>query len=94
MDIIKLTNRQQLARYFQKDVYLHLYSLGDLDDFYWSRSTYYGIESKGEIDKVILLYEGVGDPISLALSRPGIIIKNMQDVSFLYCQIKSMHIST
>jgi ribosomal protein S18 acetylase RimI-like enzyme len=70
MTIIQITNRSLLADYFHQDIYLHLYSLGDLDDFYWPNTHYYGIKTNSAIDKVVLLYQGEGLPVFLALSSP------------------------
>jgi GNAT superfamily N-acetyltransferase len=71
MKIKPIKNRSQLADYFHQDILLHLYSLGDLDDFYWPNTSYYGIQTSKGIDKVVLLYQGEGLPILLALSKPG-----------------------
>jgi ribosomal protein S18 acetylase RimI-like enzyme len=68
MSFIQITNRDMLADYFRQDTYLHLYSLGDLDDFYWPRTQYFGLESKMGLKKVVLIYKGEGLPIFLALS--------------------------
>ncbi len=73
MDIHQIIDRTTLAAYFRQDIPLHLYSLGDLDDFYWPRTTYFGIQTKKTIDKVTLLYRGEGLPVLLALSKPGLL---------------------
>lgn len=73
MDIHQIIDRTTLAAYFRQDIPLHLYSLGDLDDFYWPRTTYFGIQTKKTIDKVTLLYRGKGLPVLLALSKTGLL---------------------
>lgn len=50
---------------------MHAYSLGDLDDLYWPKTTYFG-EIKGEeINRVITLYRGEGLPVLLAMGPEG-----------------------
>ena len=71
MPLVQLKDRSQLSDYFQQNIPLHLYSLGDLDDFYWSKSTCYGIQNDQSVDKVVLLYRGEELPVLLALSDPG-----------------------
>ena len=73
MDIHKIIDRKTLAEYFRQDIPLHLYGLGDLDDFHWPRTTYFGIQTEKTIDKVTLLYRGEGLPVLLALSKPGLL---------------------
>jgi len=71
MPLVQLKDRNQLFDYFQQNIQLHLYSLGDLDDFYWSKSTCYGIQNDHSVDKVVMLYRGEELPVLLALSDPG-----------------------
>lgn len=53
----------------RKNVYLHIYSIGDLDDFFWPDTAWYGWEKGGEIQAVALLYTASDDPTLLALSE-------------------------
>jgi len=71
MNLINLRDKNLLAKYFRKDPFLHLYSLGDLDDFFWSKTTCYGVLSGKSADKVVLVYHGGAMPVLLALSQPG-----------------------
>lgn len=71
MNLINLRDKKLLARYFRKDPFLHLYSLGDLDDFFWSKTTCYGVLTGKSVDKVVLVYRGGTMPVLLALSQPG-----------------------
>jgi len=68
MELVQITDRGQLAEYFRQDINLHLYSLGDLDDFYWPDTKCYGIKTSTRIDQVVLLYSGEGLPVLLAFS--------------------------
>ncbi len=71
-----MSDRIQLARYFRKDPFLHLFGLGDLDDVFWSKTTCYGVLTGKSVDKVVLLYRGGALPVLLALSQPGQLEKN------------------
>ena len=71
MEIRQISDRKKLANYFRQDLPTHAYSLGDLDDFYWPRTTYYGEDREQEISRVALLYRGEGLPILLALGSEG-----------------------
>jgi ribosomal protein S18 acetylase RimI-like enzyme len=69
MDYICLHDKKEIAGFLRKDVFLHIYSLGDLDDFFWPYTTWYGSKSRGQIDAVALVYVGLPLPTLLALSK-------------------------
>lgn len=66
-DIKRISNKKQLADYFQRNIYLHIYSLGDLDEFFWPLTEYYGEEHAGKVERVLTLYKGGTSPTLLAL---------------------------
>jgi len=57
------------SRGLRKNVYLPIYSIGDLDDFFWPDTAWYGWEQGSEIQAVALLYTASDDPTLLALSE-------------------------
>ena len=63
----RITDRDLLAAYFRQDLPLHAYSLGDLDEPYWPRTSYYGVLGEKGLSDVFLIYKGKGLPILLAL---------------------------
>ena len=69
MDYICLHDKGEIERFFRKDVYLHIYSIGDLDNFFWPYTTWYGLKSNGSIDAIVLMYVGLSLPTLLALSN-------------------------
>ncbi|MEJ2411494.1 MAG: GNAT family N-acetyltransferase [Anaerolineales bacterium] len=71
MKLERIYNREQLAAYFRKDLALHAYSLGDLDEPYWSRTSYYGIRDTEGLTDVFLIYKGYGLPVLLAMGPEG-----------------------
>ena len=67
MSVIYLHDKSRIEAFLRKDVYLHIYSIGDLDDFFWPDTTWYGWEKEGEIQAVALLYTASENPTLLAL---------------------------
>lgn len=68
MQIISLHNREKIFQSLQNDVYLHLYSIGDLDDFFWPYTQWYALQEKDQLLEIALLYFGQPPPTLLALS--------------------------
>jgi ribosomal protein S18 acetylase RimI-like enzyme len=69
MPFVCLHDKGAIERYLREDVYLHIYSIGDLDDFFWPRTLWFGSKSSEELDAVALLYVGGSLPTLLALSE-------------------------
>jgi RimJ/RimL family protein N-acetyltransferase len=60
-----LRDKKKIERFLRRRADLHVYELGDLDDAFFPRSTFFGLEDDlGEIRAVSLLYDG-GDPPTL-----------------------------
>lgn len=70
MDLVALHDRTVIERALRRDPWLHLYELGDLDDFFWPRTTWWGLETDGEVARVALLYAGSELPVLVAHGRP------------------------
>jgi ribosomal protein S18 acetylase RimI-like enzyme len=54
--VISLHDRAQIGAFLRQDAPLHLYALGDLDDFFWPATLWYGLEDGGALRQVILGY--------------------------------------
>lgn len=54
-----LLDRDEIARFLQRDPALHLYELGDLDDFFWPHTRWFGQRAGAELEEVVLLYGGM-----------------------------------
>jgi RimJ/RimL family protein N-acetyltransferase len=63
-----LHDRAAIAAYLQKNVALHIYEIGDLDDFFWQYTTWYAHVDGAEIKQIALVYTGTDLPILLGLS--------------------------
>lgn len=62
----QVTDRARLARFMRRDVGLYLYGLGDLDDFFWPHTRWYGWKHAGRLQAVVMLYDAVDPPVLLA----------------------------
>lgn len=71
MKPISLHRRDLIEDILRKNVYLNIYSLGDLDDFYWPYTVWYSLEDCSGEPPVALLYMGLSPPTLLALSDDG-----------------------
>jgi ribosomal protein S18 acetylase RimI-like enzyme len=67
MSVQEIHDRAELARWFGRDPALHMYEIGDLDDFFWPSTRWYRLAGG---DQVALLYDAPGLPVLLAQSRP------------------------
>lgn len=54
--VICLHDRARIGAFLRRDAPLHLYALGDLDDFFWPHTLWYGLEEDGELQQLILGY--------------------------------------
>jgi GNAT superfamily N-acetyltransferase len=71
MDYVNLHDKKEIERCLRKDVYLNLYSIGDLDDFFWPYTTWYGFKSGDGVSAVALIYAGPILPTLVAFSDRG-----------------------
>lgn len=69
MTLVCLRDKKVIESFLRNDPYLHIYGIGDLDDFFWPYTTWYGSTSSEELDAVVLLYERQPPPVILALSK-------------------------
>ncbi len=69
MQLISLHAKEEIALVLGRDPALHIYTLGDLDDFFWPYTTWYALADKGNIHAVVLLYHATDVPTLLALTE-------------------------
>jgi len=63
-----LYDKSQIEAFLRKNIYLNIYAIGDLDDFFWNDTVWYGLTENNAVRAVILLYTGSSLPTVHALS--------------------------
>ena len=56
METCSLHDKAEIEAFLRKNVYLHIYSIGDLDDFFWSNTVWYAAKDRGDIQALVMLY--------------------------------------
>lgn len=68
MQWVCLHEREPIAAFCRRDIALHLYTIGDLDPFFWPYTTWYALMDGDQIDELALFYNGTAVPTLLALT--------------------------
>lgn len=55
-DIVCLHAKHEVEEFSRKNPFLHVYALGDLDDFFWPHTTWYALRAAGEVRQLVLFY--------------------------------------
>lgn len=63
-----LQDKSELEHFLRKNTALNIYQIGDLDDFYWSNTTWYGLKENDSLKAVVLIYQAPPFKVLLALS--------------------------
>jgi ribosomal protein S18 acetylase RimI-like enzyme len=70
MLVVDLDDRERLASAFRRSASSHVYELGDLDDFDWPHTVWFGWETDGRLEEVALLYTQPRLPVLIAIAEP------------------------
>lgn len=65
MNVHLLHNKKEIFDFLKSDLELQTYCIGDLDDFFWSNTIWYGLFDKGLLKSIALLYTGLNYPTLL-----------------------------
>lgn len=94
MKIVKAGNKDTLRNFFSDDPFLHLYEIGDLDDFFWPYTEWFALEDSEGISAAFLVYKGSELPVLLALEQNDpeaakVLIREIQDdlPDRIYCHL-------
>jgi len=77
---ICLHDKTSIESFLRKNTDLHIYSIGDLDDFFWPYTTWYALPADKEPEAIALLYTGQELPTLLALSEQPIIMARLLEL--------------
>ena len=66
---IYVHDKARIERFLRRDPILHLFGLGDLDNFYWPYTSWYALENNNEIQQLILTYIDAPNLVMMALAN-------------------------
>jgi len=66
--LVELADREELGAFFRRRPDVHVYELGDLDDFFWPHTRWFGWKPDGRLEQVALLYGEPDPPVLIALA--------------------------
>lgn len=69
MKTICLHAKADIEAFLRCNPFVHLYTLGDLDDFFWHYTTWYALQDHQQLEQLVLLYTGTSMPVLLGLSE-------------------------
>lgn len=69
MKMVYLHAKNEIEAFLHRHPWLHLYTLGDLDDFFWPYTTWYALKGPQQIKQLVLLYTGTPLPVLLGLTE-------------------------
>ncbi|OHB68701.1 MAG: hypothetical protein A2Y77_17045 [Planctomycetes bacterium RBG_13_62_9] len=94
MGITHLTDRTTIEAFLRRNPELHIYSLGDLDDFFWPYTTWYGWEEDAQLRDIALVYKGQPSATVVGISaRPATMRKLLRAITPLLPQRFYAHLS-
>lgn len=69
METVCLHDKRVICDFLIKNTALHIYALGDLDDFFWPYTTWYALMDGQQVIQLALMYSASSLPILLAPSE-------------------------
>jgi len=67
MEVLILHDKSTIFNFLNKSPDHQVYSIGDLDDFFWPKTIWYSLKENNEIKALTLLYIGMSTPTLLAI---------------------------
>ncbi|HEU5090672.1 MAG TPA: GNAT family N-acetyltransferase, partial [Roseiflexaceae bacterium] len=71
MTLISLHDKATIETFLRRNAQLHLYELGDLDQFFWPYTNWYALAEGGQIHELALLYSAFDPPVLLFHAQNG-----------------------
>lgn len=69
MSIQLIKDKKVLEKFLRKNTALNIYQLGDLDNFYWQHTDFYGYYEDTELKSVVMIYTEVFPNVVIALAN-------------------------
>ncbi len=67
MERILLDEKDEIEAFLRKNVFLHIYALGDLDDLFWEHTRWFGLKGPAGLKAVTMTYHGYDRPVLVAM---------------------------
>ena len=67
--VIQIRDKTRIHEYLKKDTNLHIYEIGDLDDFFFNHTSWWTLENENEICSLAMLYQSPDLPTLLVLNN-------------------------
>ena len=64
--VTEIKDKKQLEFHLRKNTPMNIYQIGDLDDFFFNYTKWYGLTEEGEIRQIAMVYTGTGLPVLLS----------------------------
>ena len=68
-EVVCLHSKDEVEKFCRGNPFLHIYALGDLDEFFWPHTTWYALREHGHVHQLVLLYSGQPLPTVLAYAE-------------------------
>jgi ribosomal protein S18 acetylase RimI-like enzyme len=69
MAVVQLRSKPEIAAFCRRNPLAHAYELGDLDDFDWPHTRWFGWEAAGALRQLVLLYSEPAVPVLLGIAE-------------------------
>ena len=69
MDLQVLHDKTPIFNFLKENSDLQIYSIGDLDDFFWPKTIWFALKDADTIKSITLLYVGMETPTLLAFYK-------------------------
>jgi ribosomal protein S18 acetylase RimI-like enzyme len=68
-EAIVLHSKSEIEKFTLQNPYLHLFELGDLDDYYWPHTIWYGWQVASQLQQLALIFTSPSIPVLLAYTE-------------------------
>ncbi len=68
--VVTIHAKAEIEAFARKNPFLHIFEIGDLDDFFWPYTLWYGWQEHGELQQLALIYTQFDTPTLLAFADP------------------------
>lgn len=94
MKTVCLHSKVQIEAFLRRYPFLHLYLIGDLDEFFWGYTTWYALLNQRQVEQLVLLYTGTSLPVLLGLTEePRLMKELLQSIAHLLPKRFYAHLS-